>query len=288
MDGLAPVVSDVVQLDAFWTATAHSWLEALRDALGKPYTVYESDRFLLLSSQKAARAKNVLDYTEKTCKRIGRLLDGIAKESELGKVCILVFDGDERYYEYVSHYYPDEGEFAFSGGMFLQHGYGHFVFVDSEMHVMEPVIAHELTHCLLQHLPLPAWLNEGIAVNTEHRLSPPPGRPLYTPEEMQGKHSRFWNESTIQEFWSGKSWLRPDDANMLSYDLAKHFVGLAATDAKTFSAFVNAAEVIDSGNRSAAKHLGYPVTHLAEAVLGEGPWEPRPETWREGVETGQF
>ena len=200
MEGVAPNPGEGPVQDAFWTAAARAWLDRLRDTLGNPYAIYESDRFLLLSPQKASRAKTVLDYAEKSRRRIVHLLDGIAKESELGKVCVLIFDGDERYYEYVSHYYPDNGEFSVSGGMFLQQGYGHFVFVDTEMYMMEPTIAHELTHCLLQHLPLPAWLNEGLAVNTEQRLSPPAGRPLYTLDELQEKHLRFWNASTIQEF----------------------------------------------------------------------------------------
>lgn len=288
MDRLAPMTGDGQSLDFFWTAAARAWLEALQAALGKPYAIHESDRFLLLGPQQTSRARVVLDYAEKTRRRVVHLLDGIAKESEIGKVCVLIFDGDERYYEYVSHYYPDDGEFSISGGMFLQHGYGHFVFVDTEMHMMEPTIAHELTHCLLQHLPLPAWLNEGLAVNTEQRLSPPAGRPLYTVDEMQEKHLQFWNTRTIQEFWSGKSWLRPDEANMLSYDLAKHFVMLAAADIKTFGAFANAADAADGGDRAASEHLGYALKHLAEAVLGEGSWEPRPETWVQGVETGQF
>jgi len=41
-------------------------------------------------------------------------------------------------------------------------------------------------------------------------------------------------------------------------------------------------------DEAAEHHLGFPIAHLVEAVLGEGPWEPRPETWREGVERGQF
>ena len=152
---------------------------------------------------------------------------------------------------------------------------------------MEPVIAHELTHCLLQHLPLPAWLNEGIAVNTEQRLCPR-GRPLYTPKETQEKHLEFWNESTIQEFWSGKSWLRPDEGNLLSYDMAKTFVVMAAEAFEAFRGFANAADAADGGNAAAKKHLGYPVENRAQAVLGDGPWEPKPELWKDGVERGQF
>ena len=281
MRALEPATVDKAPLDAFWTALARSWLDAR-------YAIRESERFLMLGSLDESRANVVLEFVERARKRILMVLDGVAADAGVGKVCLLIFDGEDRYYQYVSNYYSKGGEYALSGGMFLQYGYGHFVFVESEISAMEPTIAHELTHCMVQHLSLPAWLNEGIAVNTEQRLCPPPGRPLFTPEEMREKHVAFWNEATIQEFWSGKSWLRPDEGNMLSYDLAKILVGLAAEDFDAFRAFANAADVADSADAAALKHLGYPVTNLAEAVLGEGPWEPKPELWKEGVERGQF
>lgn len=287
MDSHAPTNAKPAVLDEFWTATARAWLDALRRALGKQYVIHESDRFLLLSPLEDSRVKLILDYVERTRKRILRVLDGVAKESEIGKVCLLILADHDRYYQYVSNYYPKEGEFSISGGMFLQHGYGHFVFVADEMRSMEPTIAHELTHCMVQHLPLPAWVNEGIAVNTEHRLCGQM-RPLYTPEEMHEKHVAYWNEATIQEFWSGKSWQRPNEANRLSYDLAVHFVNMAASDFDVFRRFANEADMADSGDAAARKHLGYPVAHLAGAVLGEGPWQPKPETWNEGIERGQF
>jgi hypothetical protein len=287
MHALEPPTVDKAALDAFWTRLARSWLETLRAALDARYAIHESERFLMLGSLAESRANVVLEFVERARQRILTVLDGVAAEAGAGKVCLLIFDGDDRYYDYVSNYYSKGGEYALSGGMFLQHGYGHFVFVESEISGMEPTIAHELTHCLVQHLSLPAWLNEGMAVNTEQRLCPP-GRPLFTPAELHEKHLEFWNESTIQEFWSGKSWLRPDEGNMLSYDLAKILVGLAAQDFDAFRAFANAADVTDSADAAALKHLGYPVKNLAEAVLGEGPWEPKPELWKEGVERGQF
>jgi len=235
-----------------------------------------------------SRAEIVLDYVENTRKRILFLLDGIAEESEVGKVCVLLFATGDRYYEYVSHYYPPEGEFAQSGGMFIQEGYGHFVFVADDMSSMEPTIVHELTHCLVQHLPLPAWLNEGIAVNIEDRLFPPSAGRLHAAAELRQKHVEFWKGPTIQEFWSGKSWLRPGDANTLSYDLARQLVRLAAADLDAFRAFTNAADAADGAAAAARTHLGYPVARLAKAVLGRGPWRPRPDTWTDGVERGRF
>jgi hypothetical protein len=40
-----------------------------------------------------------------------------------------VLDSEEDYYRYVSIYYPSEGEFALSGGMFIHAGCPHFVVV---------------------------------------------------------------------------------------------------------------------------------------------------------------
>lgn len=288
LDAQVPQSDDPKVLDAFWTAVACTWLQKLKQALGDGYNIVESERFLLISSLAPRPAQVMLDYAEKTRRRILMLLEGIAHDTESGKVCILVFRDVDTYYQYVSNYYPSDGEFAQSGGMFLQFGYGHFVFTEADMLQMEPTIAHELTHCLMQHLPIPAWLNEGIAVNTEHRLSPPIGRPLETPAELQQMHLAFWNESTIQEFWSGKSWNRAGDSNKLSYDMAANLVRLAAADRNAFRAFANSANLADSGTSAAANTLGYPIEHLAEAVLGEGPWAPQPERWKDGVEHGQF
>jgi hypothetical protein len=287
MDAHAPKDASPEMLDEYWTGVARGWLTELGLAFGRDYLIRESERYLLLSPLEPSRSKVILEYVERTRKRILRVLDGVAKDTESGKACLLILDNQDRYYQYVSNYYPTEGEFSISGGMFLQEGYGHFVFVADDMHIMEPTIAHELTHCMVQHLPFPAWVNEGIAVKTEHGLCTKPP-PLYTPEELRAKHLAFWNESTIQEFWSGKSWLRPDQANMLSYDLAAHFVGMASSDYARFRAFANAANSADSGDAAAREHLGFPVAHLAEAVLGEGPWQPDPGAWKDGVEGGQF
>lgn len=288
-DKHAPNNENQKALDEFWTAIASAWLAKLGQALGGGYTVVESERFLLLSGLDDRPAKLMLDYVEKTRRRILRLLENVASDTELGKVCIIVFRDADTYYRYVSNYFPEDGEFAQSGGMFIQAGYGHFVFIQADdMSYMEPTVAHELTHCLVQHLSIPAWLNEGLAVNTEQRFSPPLGRPLETPEELHEMHQTFWNADTIQAFWSGKSWLIAGDSNKLSYDLAANFVRLAASDESAFKAFVNSANSSDGGEAAALSCLGFPLSHLAQAVLGEGDWKPKPESWKNGVEAGQF
>jgi hypothetical protein len=175
--------------------------------------------------------------------------------------------------------------------MFIQHGYGHFVFRSSSVNTMEPTIAHELTHCLLAPLPIPAWLNEGTAVNMQHQLSPhyvdPRQRGSMLHEAVRDR-AEFWNTETIQQFWSGKSFMRPDKGSALSYDLAEELTKLIARDYDRYRAFMNSANREDAGVGAAASTLGFTLGNLATAVLGEGAWEPDPARWQEGTERGQF
>jgi hypothetical protein len=181
----------------------------------------------------------------------------------------------------VSFYYPESGEFAFSGGMYINRGAGHFVTVKDDLRGIEPTIAHEMTHSCLSHLPLPLWLNEGIAVNTESRLVRPPHR-LATPQQMRDKHLRFWGEDEIQQFWSGKSFGRPDEGQALSYDLARIMVEQLSKDWKPFKRFVGAADYQDGGDAAARQFLGASLGAITAALLERDSapaWEPRPQRW---------
>jgi hypothetical protein len=95
----------------------------------------------------------------------------------------------------------------------------------------------------------------------------------------------------IQQFWSGKSWLRPDDANMLSYDLARILVEQFATDWPAFRNFVLAANIDDSGSAAAREYLHIDLGAAVCAVLEMKPtdaWKPDPATWSELPERGAF
>jgi hypothetical protein len=286
----APAGLDADATHIHRTSAAKEWLEALNQQLGEHYRITESADFLLLSNLMDRPGEVFLATCQRLLSRINRSLGDLAVAPGLGKHVVMVFADQEDYYAYVSHYYPDGGEYAMSSGMFIKAGYGHFVMPLEILDSMEPVIAHELTHCLLQHLPIPAWLNEGLAVNTEHTLYPhlaAPGAQMYFPHEIAAQHAAYWNEESIQAFWSGKSFLAADDGNRLSYDLAKKITALAAGDERAFRKFVVAAQMNDGG-LAAEQHLGYPIQNLLEAVLGEGEWAPRPDSWKQGVERGQF
>jgi hypothetical protein len=266
---------------------AAAWLDATGIALDERYTRAESANFMLLSVLEPRATRVLLDYLERSRKRVLATLPGIAADQGHGKTVVMVFGEEESYYQYISHYGSGSSQpEAYSGGMFIDAGYGHFVFTQGAFETMEPVVVHEMTHCLVRHLPIPAWLNEGLAVNTEHRFVRP--RPLYRPQELEFMFARFWNAATIQEFWSGKSFIRPDDGQALSYELARLLVQLLGKDYNALTRFCEAATFQDGGEDAAKTVLGMGLDDLAAIVLGPGEWTPAPESWTDGTEKGQF
>jgi hypothetical protein len=143
---------------------------------------------------------------------------------------------------------------------------------------MKPVVAHELTHGLLAHLPLPRWLDEGIAVNVESAICPSHARRLAS--GWLNAQRGYWNETSIQEYWSGNAFFRTDKGSDLSYELAWVTVQALAKNYELFRRFASEARHEDSGQSSALKHLGESVDALIEPVLGPGKWAPLPETWQ--------
>ncbi len=173
-----------------WLACERAWLLHFRDALGTDFRLEESDSAAVLSSLEPQVAEVTLEFMGRSARRIGAVLDGIAQFAPWGKDILIAFDDDESYYRYAAYYYPERGEFASSGGMCIDTGCTHYVTVKTDLRQIEATIVHEMTHGCVAHLPLPLWLNEGLAVNTERRLAGA-GRPRHTPEQMHDKHRRF-------------------------------------------------------------------------------------------------
>lgn len=272
-----------------WQACERAWLDWLRGSLGLHYRLYESDRALLLTTQTQRLADVKLGYLGTTFKRITRVLEELADGGSVGKEILIACANEDDYYRYVSGFYPSEGEFAMSSGMHLNHGRGHFVTNGSELHDIEPVIVHEMTHSCLSHLRIPAWLNEGMAVTIERLFADRPRDP-YLEQELHRKHRAFWTPDSIQEFWAGSSYLRPDEGNELSYALGRILVDGLSDDWPAFKAFALEAEMADAGAESAARHLhvdlGEFVRHFLEAT--EGTWGPMPARWPGSPERGAF
>lgn len=258
-----------------WTQCERGWLLHLRDKLGPTYYLIEDDSTFVLSSLEQRLADVALAFIGRARKRILGTLQGLADCGDFGKDILVVCADTEDYFRYIAQYYPEEQEIVRSSGVFLSEGCGHFVTMDADLTFMEPVIIHELTHSYLMHLSIPTWLNEGIAVNVEHRLAGQQ-RGEFTPMQMMVKHQDYWTASTIQAFWSGKAF-HIQDSSMLAYDLATNMVTHLAKNWAIFTQFALNAHWEDAGAQAAQQELGISLGEYVCLMLDkayDANWEP--------------
>lgn len=263
--GLAPDGAN-----AFWTGRGREWVHLLRSAFGSGYMGYESSNFWLVSSQPEATSRRLLVWLEQIRKRVVLMLGQDSARSLHGKCPVLITHDLETYYEYVAGYLPED-ENAMSGGMFINDGYGHFVFTFLNMSQAESVLAHELTHALVAHLPLPAWLNEGAAQLCEQQIT---GRDTADYERIKETLGTYWSAATIQDLWSGRGFNRQDEGQMQSYHLAKVLTRRLTGDEERFRRFFGDANAADAGAAAVKKHYGLTLGELVADYLGDGDWEP--------------
>ncbi|TQV75057.1 hypothetical protein FLL45_08945 [Aliikangiella marina] len=257
------------------------WLNQLRSQLSQQFFIYQSDHFIILSNGDDKFLNKLFKMTEAIYRRIksalADILDPKFDAAENFKHPIFVTSDIDLYYDYVSYFYPEDGEFQQSSGVFLRYGINHFVVPESEFEQLEAVVAHELTHAMLSHLSLPVWVDEGLAVNTEtmitrqanYRLNP----------QKNSRHNDFWNEKTIQEFWSGEGFQKPGETSELCYHLAQIIVASMAEEHPSFVEFVRNAKYPDSGEAAAYKVFGGSLGAIIEQFFGPGDWSPKPDQW---------
>jgi hypothetical protein len=271
-----------------WLAVQRTWLTWLAAHFGDGYRLHESADALLLTDAEPRAVKVALDYLTLSQRRVARSLQKLATERLPEKQVVLLLHDEDQYYRYLSGMYPEDGEFPMSAGVHFNGPAPHFVVNGSHLDEVEATIVHEMTHAFVAHLPIPAWLNEGLAVNMEIAFGRvADGHKLI---ELEKRQRRFWTPDLIQDYWSGRSWHRADEGNELSYDLGRLMVAGMSEDWSRFEAFALAASGEDSGARAAKEHLGIClgeyVRHYLERTDGE--WGPRPERWEGAPERGAF
>lgn len=262
-----------------WCSIGRTWMSKMVKSAGQGYTVSETENFFILSNLSRSQSVLLNRFVERTRTTILKKLHGIAQDEGYGKHILLIFGDNDAYYKYISHHYPD-GEFPLSAGVYLGGDYGHMAIPFVDVGETEATFAHEFTHCCLRHLPIPLWLDEGLAVTLEDEVCG--NRPLRIDAKQLSKHEKFWSPVTIQEFWSGDSFNRVDEGNELSYELARYCLKALAHDLQEFILFVNHSSYKDGGEAAAIEIYEGSLGGLPYQFFGEGDWIPKPETW-EGI-----
>ena len=282
-----------VDLDVAYSEAALLWVTKLREDLGGEYFILQSPQTILLSDQSLEKARWMLHYAGQVADKIKEYLGQTAWVGGFGRDVILLFSDQDDYYQYLSHHSPD-GEQAASGGVCIHSGYTHVAMPwPGQLEIAANTIVHELTHDCLSHLPLPLWLNEGIAVTVQKAIAPAEygatqsdhsklssafmsWRPPLMWDELAERHFAFWTEETIQSFWAGTSFFIPGDSNELSYSLAEVFVKLICdrSTAATFQTVLQSAHQNDAGQTAMLDLLDLDLGDVAGTFLGEGNWRP--------------
>jgi hypothetical protein len=283
-----------------WNDAAALWAEALARDLGGDYRVMQSRHFICVSDRDARNAQWMMRFAEHSESRIRGLLRDLAWNGT-GKHMLLVLSEEDDYDTYASQFY-DDGVYATSIGLQIRTGYPHILVHFIEMREALETLAHELSHACVAHLPLPRWLDEGIAVSLQKIIGDvPPSEGMtdaqavwsmqsgWTPPVLWGelaeRHHEFWNETNIQSFWAGTSFFVAGDTSELSYSLAEILVHLIAQDYGNWLDFLGRAHSGDAGQTAALECLGAGLGEIAGTFLGEGEWRPvRKELvaqWRE-------
>ena len=254
-----------------WTEAAVQWVQQLRSDLGAQYRVRWSKEFILLSALEPGAADRLLALAEGTLENTYASLKDAAWRSGYGKHVILLFAEDDDYYQYVSYFYGD-GIHPTSGGCLINKDYVHIAMPYLDGRNIRRTLVHELAHNSLVHLPLPLWLNEGLAVVLDRTVADRP-QPILD-HDLRDRHLAFWNPENIQKFWSGVSFEEPGDSNELSYSLAEIVVNLLLGQSNEFAAFVKQAHWNDAGQTAALDVLGTDLGQTVATFLGEGNWRP--------------
>jgi len=264
------------EMRAAYEALSRDWLELLAKSQEGDYAICESDNFLLLSTEDQGEARKFLDYCESCLSKILPLLSDVASDEGCGKHVVIRFGTEEQYHDYVDYYCPEAGELLCREGLCIPEGYVHFVL--SAMPNAELVIAHEMTNCLLDHLPMPLWIHEGLSQVVEHSVSGYSAPDLT--QELARQHQSYWTLNSLEGFWSGEAFLQADAGRELGYSLAEILMRNMMEDfGDRLKPFLRDAHFRDAGGGAAPQRLECTLGSVASQFLGAGSWEPEADDY---------
>jgi hypothetical protein len=261
-----------------WEHVALQWTKRLATELGGKYDVVRSESCLLVSDLEPEVDQRLLRSAESAIAKICEALPGIAWNDFVGPHVILVFGEEDDYYQYLSWFYP-EGEHPATAGVHISKGYPHIACFYSRETSVAQTIRHELVHDSINHLRVPRWLHEALAMTTERLLGGQ--RVDILPDDLPERHHRFWNEKLIQKFWAGTSFDEPGESVELSYSLAEVLMPLLTNERKEFLAFIEAVDYDDAGQTAALDCLGRCLGETVGTFLGPGNWRPQRKAIKE-------
>jgi hypothetical protein len=256
-------------------AIAAAWLDELRDALKDDHRRWRHATVEGLGPLDDNLAIRAAKGADRAIEIITDSLQRLRGNAPIPLVAIIALRKTDDYYSFIAPYYPDEGEFGTSGGVYLNEGgfaLPMIVLPMTAKWAVEQTLAHELTHHALRGKRLPLWAEEGLTQMMEERVTGHSNFQLN--QEMLDRHQNRWGEDddALERFFSGESFHSPhDDEQELAYHLAQFLVrGLLEQRPDQFFAFA-AACAKQRPEDAATEHLGETPHDIARRVLRLDP-----------------
>lgn len=251
-------------------AVAAVWLDELRDALEIDHRRWRHARVEGLGPLEGGMAERVARAADRAAAMVGDALRPLRGGRVLPPIAVIALGRTEDYYTFTSHYYPEEGRWGTSGGVYINDGSECFPMIVLPVqvrHSVEETIAHEMTHHALRGMELPEGIEEGLTQMMEERMT---GQTAFRLDhEMLARHRERWPQIGLDRFWSGEAFASAeDDEQELAYHLAQVIVrGLLTERPRQFFAFARACANCGP-DAAAVEHLGESLSDMAGRWVG--------------------
>jgi hypothetical protein len=224
-------------------------LDEIRDSLDVEHRRWRSANVEGLAPVEGTIAQALARTAESAYKILTRDLAVIRGDQPISPVALVAIEPRSSYFDFTSSYFPEGGEFASSGGMYLHGGSNGFSMLAvncAPRHGAETAVAHELTHHALHDCALPLWMEEGFTQMMEERVVG--GSNFTLNREFQDRHAALWNSRNIKRFIEGEMFISPvDDQQELAYHLSQWLVRSELTRRpKEFFAFARACREMEA------------------------------------------
>lgn len=207
-------------------AIMRAYLDASRDRLEVAHIRWSTASVEGLAPATVLSGGSLATFAQRAMELLARDLSPVLGEEPVADVAVVMIEPIERFFDFASAFFPDEGEFASFGGLYLreQESAGAdmpiVALAPSSLESAKSALAHELTHHALRDCALPLWLEEGLTQVMEERIT---GWSHFQLElTTQRRHAEVWGRIGLGSFLDGSAFGSPeDDHQELAYHLAQ-------------------------------------------------------------------
>ncbi|MBX3406577.1 MAG: hypothetical protein KF869_07415 [Phycisphaeraceae bacterium] len=261
--------------DLWRRAIAAAWLDRLANELETPHVRWRTANVEGLAPRDEDLGRSIPRVAEAAFVRIHEALGDTWDGHPIAPVAVVAMSTQTDYYTLKASSFDLEGEFAASGGCYLDRPFPIVLLPTVARWAVDSTIAHELTHHALKVLSLPLWAEEGLTQMMEERVTRHTS--FRVDRKTVDRHIAHWSTRGMHAFWSGEAFSSAEeDDQELAYHLAEILARRMLADRpREYLAFLKQCDREDHGADAAHRRLGMTLGQLAAGSLGPGNWEPQ-------------